>query len=542
MTNRTVAPSKALGYSDLYLDFLAGKSPAREFYLSSDISEIARRIDQFSYRRTELVEILSRQNREYGADAKAFESIQKLSHKDTLCVFAGQQAGLFTGPMLVLVKALAIVKLAGTYSAQLRRPVVPIFWIAGDDHDFDEISSTWVLNQQSELVELKYGTRPVVEVPAAEMQLSDVEELNRLKQLLRDSLGQSDFTDELYGAIDSAYSVGESFVSAFGKLMARLTSGTGLAFFNPGDAEAKELAVPFFEKVVDSQPAIHRSLAETNRAIVAAGYHLQVEKKENAALLFRNVGNRRPIYVETEGFSVGSDRFSAEKLKSEIRSHPVQFSPDVMTRPVMQSFLFPVVSQIGGPAEIAYLAQSNRLFEVLDVPTPLHRGRPSVTLVEKRIEKSVDEYNLSFDDLTGDIEQVVNRVMAATFPKDMEQGYADLTSDLAGRWNQFVESSLKFDPSLEDFARQTFGKIDFALKGFESKLFSSHKKKGRDIRERIYRVQLHLFPKRTLQERTINIACFVARHGFGVVSYMQNQMEADQTAHQIIALSEMPPV
>lgn len=542
MTLRTVAPSKALGYSDLYLDFLAGKPPAREFYLSRDIGEIAARIDQFSYRRTELVEILTRQNREYGVDTKALESIRKLSRKDTLCVFAGQQAGLFTGPMLVLVKAMAIVKLAATYSAQLGRPVIPIFWIAGDDHDFDEIASTWVLNQQSELVELKYSTRPALEVPAAEMLLADVEELNRLKQLLRESLGQSDFTGELYSAIDSAYSVGETFVSAFGKLMARLTSGTGLAFFNPCDAEAKALAVPFFEGVIDAQPSIHQTLAETNRAIVDAGYHLQVEKKEKAALLFRNLGGRRPIHVERDGFSVGADHLTAEKLKSEIRAHPEQFSPDVMTRPVMQSFLFPVICQIGGPAEIAYLAQSNRLFEVLNVPAPLHRGRPSLTLLEKRIEKSIDEYELSFDDLTGDIETAVNRVMAATFPKDMEQGYADLTSDLSKRWNEFVGTSLKFDPSLEDFAKQTFGKIDFALKGFEAKLFSSHKKKGKDIRERIYRVQHHLFPKRSLQERTINIACFVARHGFGVVSYMQNHMEPDQTAHQIIALSEMPPV
>jgi uncharacterized protein YllA (UPF0747 family) len=207
----------------------------------------------------------------------------------------------------------------------------------------------------------------------------------------------------------------------------------------------------------------------------------------------------------------------------------------------MQSFLFPVLCQIGGPAEIAYLAQCNRLFDVLGVPTPLHRGRPSLTLLEKRIEHLFDEYQLTFDELTGDIEQAVNRVMAATFPKDMERGYADLTADLAKRWNQFADTSLKFDPSLEDFSKQTFGKIDFALKGFEGKLFSSHKKKGKEITERIHRVQHHLFPNRSLQERSLNIGCFVARYGFGVLSYMSNQMEADQTAHQIIALSEMPP-
>ena len=144
MAPKTVVPSRALGYSDLYLDFLAGKSPASDFYLAHDVAAVSRQIDQSTYRRSDLVRILTRQNTEFGVDHGALQSIQRLDQPNAVCVFAGQQAGLFTGPMLVLVKALAVVKLAAVYEAQLGRPVIPVFWIAGDDHDFDEIATTWI--------------------------------------------------------------------------------------------------------------------------------------------------------------------------------------------------------------------------------------------------------------------------------------------------------------------------------------------------------------------------------------------------------------
>ncbi len=542
MINRLVTPSKALGLSQLYLDYLNGKAPASDFLAADGLSAIASAIDRREYARGKMHDILQRQNREFGVDQAAFDSIARLTDPRAVCVFAGQQAGLFTGPLLVIVKALAIVKIAREYEAKLGRPVIPIFWIAGDDHDFAEIATTYVMNQQSELVELTYAARPAAELPASEIRIENAEELTRLKTLLQQTLGKTDFTDELYALVDSSYAVGETFVSAFGKMMARLTVGTGLAIFNPGDAEAKARATAFFERLVDAQAEIHASLNRTNAAIQQAGYHLQVEKKENSALLFRNQNGRRPVQFNSGRFVLDGKSLTASELKSEIHAHPGQFSPDVMTRPLMQSTLFPVICQIGGPAEIAYLAQCRSLFKLFDLPTPIHRGRPSLTLLERRIEKLVDEYQLTYDEITGDIEQAVNRVMAANFPKDLEAGYRSLTEDLSARWKQFADSSLAFDPSLEEFAKQTYGKIDFSLKNFEAKLFAAHKKRGKDIRERIHRVQHHLFPRRTLQERVLNISCYLARYGSGVPRQMLDQMTTDQTAHQLIALAEKPAV
>ena len=538
MTGKLIAPSPSLGYSQFYLDYLAGRKPAVDFVVGDDLQTLASRLDKQTYNRAAVCDILLNQNTQFGVDQAALDSIRQLTSEKTLCVFAGQQAGLFGGPLLVVVKALAIVKLAREFSQKLSRPVIPIFWIAGDDHDFDEIASTIVLSQQSELVELKYGIRPSLELPASEIRLDNSEELARLLELLKASLGQTDFTAELYAELESSYKSGETFVGAFGKFMARLTRGTGLAFFNPCDAQAKTLAVPLFERIVDEQPSIHQALRTANESLQKDGYHLQVEKKESSALLFRHRDGRKPVHVESGKFTIGGETVTPAELKVAIRATPEQFSPDVMTRPLMQSTLFPVLCQIGGPAEVAYLAQCRPLFDILELPKPIHRGRPSLTLLEKRIEKLVDEYNLSFEEITGDIEQAVNRVMLANFPKDLEAGYRLLTEDMSARWKQFADTSLAFDPSLAEFANQTYGKIDFTLKNFESKLFSAHKKKGKEIRERIHRVQHHLFPRRTLQERTLNISCYLARYGLGAIPFLLDRLSTDQTGHQLISLSE----
>jgi bacillithiol biosynthesis cysteine-adding enzyme BshC len=537
--HRLIAPSRTLGYSDLYLDVLAGKPSAGTFFRANDPEAVAREIDRASYPRRELVDILTRQNQQFHADDAAFRSLTSLAVPGSACVFGGQQAGLFTGPLLVIVKALALVKVAKAYSAKLDRSVVPIFWIAGDDHDFDEIAGTWALNQQSELVEIKYGARPDRELPASEIVLSDLPELERVKNLYASQLGQTDFTEQLLKLINHAYTPEDTFVSAFGKLLAGLTAGTGLVLFNPCDAKVKSLAVPFFEKVIDRQSELHRTLTASNKSIEEAGYHLQVAGKDNAAHLFRNVDGRKPVHFESGRFTFDGAAIPAAALKNAVRSHPDRFSPDVLTRPLMQSYLFPVLCQLGGPAEIAYLAQGNALFDLFGIPAPIHRPRPSLCLLEKRIDQLMSEYALTFDNLTGDIEQPINRILAASFPKDLERGYEDLTSEIKAKWDRFAGESLQFDPSLGEFARQTHGKIDFALKGFEGKLFSAHKKKSKEIRDRVYRVQRNLYPNRTLQERNLNIGCFVARHGFGLVSFMLEQMDADQTAHQLIDLSEM---
>ena len=533
-----ITATKEIGYSDIYLDYLCGCGSAGSFYRAGSIDEAASQLDGRQHDRERIVAILTRQNRAYHASDQTLANIERLRQNDTLCVFAGQQAGLFGGPMLVMIKALAILKSARLYSQQLKRPVIPIFWIAGDDHDFQEANHTFVLNRRTEPVRLEYASAPPEELPTAEILFDNAQHLDQAKTLLRETLGQSDFTDELYELIDRCYTPHDSMVSAFGKFMAALTHEHGLALFSPGDAEAKRLAAPLFKAIVSRQDDLHRLLSERNRAISENGYHIQVEKKENSAHLFYNSNGRKPLLRDGDHFTVGDQVFTKEELLARIDSEPEKFSPDVMTRPILQSYLFPVLSQKGGPAEIAYLAQLNPLFELFELATPYHIARSSLTIVEKRFDQLMHDYHIEFGELTGDIEQVINRVLAQSFPASLEKQFVLLRQDIEYHVNKFAADTLQFDPALKKSAEQTRGKIDFALKNFESKVFASHKKKSQEVRDRIYRLHRALYPNRGLQERCINISYFLSRYGFGFIRFLYDSLDSEEKAHQLVNLEE----
>ena len=167
-----------------------------------------------------------------------------------MCVFTGQQAGFLGGPLLTLVKAIATVKAAALYSEQLGRPVVPIFWIAGDDHDFEEANHTWVLDRKGEPCKIAYTTSPEKEISTASIHLSDQDELSRAIELLKECLGETDFTPELFAMVDRCYTSEDTLSTAFGKFMAALMRDTGLVMFCPNDDEVKLHATPFFETII----------------------------------------------------------------------------------------------------------------------------------------------------------------------------------------------------------------------------------------------------------------------------------------------------
>lgn len=539
MTSRLIAPSKTFGYTDIYLDFLAGSDPARNFYQAPTAASVAEKLDMIAFDRELLVGLLHQQNQRYGASLGTHEGIDKLRDPRAVCVFAGQQAGLLGGPMYTLIKALATVRAAAAYTQELQRPVVPVFWIAGDDHDFEEANHAWVLNRQGQLVQLAYQSAPEVQLPTAEIRFTDAGELNRVMAALRECLGETDFTPGLYELVASAYTPDDTFVTAFGKFMAALTKDLGLVLFCPGDPAVKRHAVPFFKAIVEKQDELRRAITERNHLIEQSGYHIQVEKKDNASHLFYNEGGRTPVLHDGDSFVVGDGRMARTELLALIEEYPERFSPDVMTRPVFQSFLLPTVSQKGGPAELAYLAQINPIFELFDLPAPYYLARPTITLLEARYERLMREHDITFEELAGDIELVINRVLAGTFPPNLQALLEHLRRHVQTHFEDISRGSLTFDPALGNFARQTYGKIDFTLKTFEAKVFSSHKKKSQETRDRIYRLWHAAYPNHRFQERTLNVSYFVSRYGLDIVSFIYEKMDCEEKAHQVLYLSEL---
>lgn len=536
--NCHIAPFRGMGYSDLYLDFVSEKDSARRFFAAPSLEATAHALDQREFDRERLVRLLRAQNESFSAPEITLANIDRLADPQTLCVFSGQQAGLLTGPLLVQVKAIGIIKAAAEYSRQLKRPVVPVFWIAGDDHDFEEANHTFVLDRSGDIKKIEYASPPETALPTYQVKFEDAAEMERWKNALKEALGESDFTSELYDLIDHCYTSSDTMVSAFGKMMTALLGKHGLILFSPGDPEAKKIAAPFFETIVTQQDQIHAVIDRANAELLESGYHNQVEKAPESAHLFCVQDGRQPVLRDGDRFVIGDKSFSRDELIALIRNEPERFSPDVMTRPVLQSYLLPTLSQKGGPAEIAYLAQMNGLFELFELPAPYHRARPTATVIEARFADMIHDHHIEFRELTCDVEQLVNRILAETFPGDVEKGFAMLRRDVEYHVNKFKDESLQFDKGLTKFAEQTQGKIDFALKNLESKTFAVHKKSQGDSRNRIYRLYNALSTNRGLQERALNISYFISKYGLRFVDQLYDQIEPEIADHQLLDMRE----
>lgn len=537
MPEQTIKPDEKLSHSGLYLDFLKKEWRLKKYLFSAEPGEIADKIGRAKIDREAIGDILERQNKEFGSKQRTFGSIEELREKDSLCVFSGQQAGLFGGPLLTLYKAIDTVKRAQKLRRELQRPVVPVFWIATDDHDFDEINHTYFVSREGQLEKIVYDPPRDFAVPVAQVCMDSEEHYEKLMAQARDGYGGTDFSQELLERLGRAYSFEKCLTKAFAQYMADILPDFGLVLFCPTDKEIKALSKDFFKRVVESYYRLKSILEETSRSLEEDNYHIQVEKKQSATHLFFHDPGRIPIHFLDDAFHLEDKRLGLPGMLDLIEKYPERFSSDVITRPIWQSYVFPVVAQIGGPAEIAYFCQIGGLFQLFDLVQPYYYARASATIVEKRTEELLERYRINLKALTGDVEQLINRLAEDSFPAEVGDRISTFRTKLDDDYESFMKFIVDYDKSLEPMARQTYGKIDFALNSFEKKIFAHHKRKMQTVRNQIYRLAAVIFPEKNYQERSLNINYFISRYGFGIVDHIAENLDIETTRHQLISLS-----
>lgn len=254
--------------------------------------------------------------------------------------------------------------------------------------------------------------------------------------------------------------------------------------------------------------------------------------------MFYKDPQRLPIHYLDDLFHIGEKRLALPALLDLIERNPERFSPDVLTRPLWQSYLFPVIAQTGGPSEIAYFCQIGQLFELFGRQQPKYFPRLSAIIIEKRAETLFEKYNFTHDDLYGDVEQLINRIAALSFPEEVNKKVAEFRTGLHDSYEDLMRFLLEYDKNLGENAKQTYIKIDFAMNNLEKKLFARHKKKMEDIRQQIYRLAGTIWPDRQPQERVLNINYFISKYGFGIVDFIVKKLDCENGDNQIIRISE----
>ncbi len=299
-------------------------------------AETISRSQAFKRQPAEIARVIAAQQAGRGAPAASRESAARLADAATRVIITGQQAGLFGGPLFTLLKAITTMKLADQVSREHRVPVVPVFWIDAEDHDWPEVNGCTVLDAELAPSTVQLGDLPGAgSQPIARLTLTDV--VTTALDQLETSLPDSEFKTEIMTALRAAYEPGRSMAAAFGVWLEHVLGPRGLVVYDSSDAAAKVLARDVFVKEIGQPGHTARIAAKAGEALVAKGYHAQATLAEGTVSLFHLNAERAPIRIDGDRATVGDRSMSVAELTEEARTAPEHFSPNVLLRPLSRT-------------------------------------------------------------------------------------------------------------------------------------------------------------------------------------------------------------
>ncbi|MBI4890954.1 MAG: bacillithiol biosynthesis BshC [Acidobacteria bacterium] len=457
-------------------------------------------------RRQQLAAALRRTNGETAA-------LAQLELPDTVAVVTGQQVGLYSGPAYTIYKALTAVRLARMLSDSGAR-AVPVFWLATEDHDLDEIDHAWLFDNRQQPVKLsaQAAGKPGAPVGGIEITAAPIDEL---AASLRGFL----YADEVLGLVEECYRPGRTLGQAFRELLQRLLAGYGLIFLDPLDPAIRSLAAPFLADAYQRRDELLARLLERGRELQQAGYHAQVLVDSGSSLFFR-LENGRRVRIPS-GAEAGD---------------PATLSPNALLRPVMQDFLLPTAAYVGGPAEIAYFAQSQVLYQELLGRMPLAVPRAGFTLLDERARSLMARFAIPVHDCFHGETRLKERISARLIPESLEIAFEDVTSEVRNSIDRLYRELHTFDPTLGDSLTRSRGRILYQLDKNRRKAAREALRRDKQVDASASHLSNLVFPEKHLQERLYTILPFLARHGFDLMDTLFENVQPGCLDHQLLAL------
>jgi len=529
--------------SPLLVDYLDRYERVGRFYNGSPFQpdtydRLKKGLSGFNIDREALVEILLRQNESFGAGPQTLENIHRLSDPESFAVVTGQQVGLFSGPAFTLYKALTAVRVAQSLAARGLK-TVPVFWLATEDHDLDEVSQAYTLNEDYGLVHLHdAGDRPAPQSPVGRVKLTEtiVEQINRLESALPEGEARA----QLLADLRSAYQPGVTWSESFARFFTRLFGRWGVVLLDPMDAAMHRLTASIYRKALRQAGELRSLLEERSAELIQAGYHAQVHIAEHSTLLFaEREGNRLPVHVSAAagepGFSIGDAQpASLAELESEISERPLNFSANVLLRPLVQDTLLPTIACVAGPSEIAYLAQASVLYPAFGRPMPAVFPRSGFTLVDRRVGRWMEKYRVALEDVWQGGEHLGRCIAATAMAEGWSERFDQTERDLAGLLERLRKDIEALDPTLVDALNHTAEKIQFQFEKLKGKITRSALSRSEVLARHEQALLQALMPEKDLQERLVSGVYFLGRAGYGLLERLLEQIPADSSDHGIM--------
>jgi bacillithiol biosynthesis cysteine-adding enzyme BshC len=534
----TVAP----GLHRLFLDYCAGEAAVSKFYASlptdAGWSAAADGLARPAHW-PELVRLLAEQNPrpDGSAGARALESLRQGAG----AVVTGQQVGLFGGPLFTPFKAATAVARARQATAA-GRPHAAIFWIASEDHDFAEINHV-SFPAGRELRKLAYKEAPTVPADRSVGGIVLDERIMPLVDQAWELLGGSDAME----ALAAAYRPGRTFGQAFAEFYGKAFAAQGLLVLDASGRAIHRMGAQVLRAGIERADELHAALLARNDELEAAGYQAQVAVGAQASLLFlidEKTGARLALKrvgqsaAEPKGlWQAGRQSFSTAELLGILESEPERISPSALLRPVFQDFLLSTSLIIGGPAEIAYFAQSAVLFErILGRLTPVE-PRFSATLIEPAIAELLRTHELSLERVfSGNADSLAQLLAARAMPAEGKQKLAAAGTALDAELGPVVEWMGKLDAGLGRSAETAASKMRYQMNRLRRLAANFQLQKEASLARHAEAICQALYPGGVLQERVHGAAYYFAKFGFELAEEISLQAENACPGHTVMWL------
>lgn len=482
--------SQTNSFSSFFLDYISGQEKLKAFHNGTPTLEsLKAQIDQRNFpqeHRDVVSKVLEEQYESVSTSDLTLQNIHALKDSSTFTITTGHQLNIFTGPLYFIYKIVTVIRACEELKeAYPQYNFVPVYWMASEDHDFDEICHfrlngkklVWETEQQGAVGRFK---------------------LKGIEKIFQQVIGMPEFFVEAYRQKNLASAVRHYVNALFGD--------KGLVVIDADNTELKSL----FKPVISSDLFEHKPqevAQKTTEEIESLGYSTQVFPREINFFYLKDDIRSRIVRTDT-GFEVldTTIQFTESELKAEIEAHPERFSPNVLLRPLYQEFLLPNLAYVGGPSELVYWLQLKGIFDHFDTTFPLLMPRNFAAVVDKNTLRKIDQIQLDWEDLFKSEHDLVNEKVKeqTTFKLDLN---AEKTK-LQTIYQQALQQALEVDPTLERMVKGEHRKAEKTLEKVEQKILKAERKNQEILVNRIYAIKEALFPGGTPQERKDNFLNF----------------------------------
>lgn len=490
-----------------------------------------------NFNREQLTNVLHTVNRQWDAPESTMRNIERLKQEKSVVVIGGQQAGLLTGPMYTINKIISIIQLAKQQEAALQIPVIPVFWIAGEDHDFAEMNHIF-LSEPPKMHKYKLPQQVLDKSSVSHIEIDETESKRWVDQLF-EQLKETQYTKDLYQTILRCLEKSTTYTDFFARVIFQLYQEEGLVLIDSAHPEVRRMESSHFLQMIENQPAISAGVYDASLQIKQDGYTISLDVEEQDAHLFYHVNNERVLLTKNQqGDWVGKQnqvRLTTGELVDIARKNPESLSNNVVTRPLMQELLFPTLAFIGGPGEISYWSVLKPAFHILNMNMPPVVPRLSFTYIERNIEKALDRYQISVEQAIneGVTEKKTDWLTAKSNPS-IKKVAEDVKSTIEEAHQPLRDIARSLGADLGDLADKNLFYLNRDVDYLQDRLIKVLEQK---YAKELYEFDLinnTLHPEGGLQERIWNPLPWINEYGTDFIKYITSQSCSFDRNHYLV--------